>query len=103
MFKVTKNATPIKHYLAQIEERNGEREYSMTVKFKTEGEPQIMLDNIARNWYAGPPDEDTGEDVYYFNGGEVCVSVGTHSEITEEMFNALPPFITELNGSAHGQ
>jgi len=94
-----------KYFVGQIDERNGEREYSSTVKFIMSGKtaPDVILDAIAKTWYAEGHDETFTDDGYYFNGGEVCVSAGIHEEVESEIYSRLPSFITELTGARHGE
>lgn len=93
-------------YLAQLLERNGEYEYYHTIRLQTAGAPQDALAHIAQNWYVDAQEyakengkpyheaKDVEEGDFYFNAGEVCVSVSAWQAIPESVFLALPHFIT---------
>lgn len=78
-----------KHYLAQIDERNGEYEYAHTILLVIDkrASPLRKLNAIARDWYSRDPEKADGG--YYFNCGEVFVSPSKFEEISETLFSKL--------------
>lgn len=48
-------------------------------------------ENCAKDFYGTKPEKDG--DSYYFNGGEVAVSLSFHEEITKEEYNILNKFL----------
>ncbi|NBW19381.1 MAG: hypothetical protein EBR82_66540 [Caulobacteraceae bacterium] len=97
------------YYMAQLNERNGEYEYQHTILLSTEWDAHTALTDIAMNWYESAEDylEHNGEPLhtpdnvvegnFYFNGDEVCVSVGNWEELPKAVFDNLPRFLTVFN------
>lgn len=95
----------MKYYLAQIDERNGEYEYSHTIRLQCAGDVVEALRDIAANWYEDAEEyeaengeplhsaDDVANGHYYFNCGDVCASVGNWQEIDKAAFDAMPYFI----------
>jgi hypothetical protein len=93
-----------KHYIAQLNERNGDYVYQHTIRLIC-GDPEAALIDIAKNWYENAEDylENYGEALhdpenevqghFYFNAGGVCVTVGKFTEISQAVFEGLPKFI----------
>ena len=94
MEKPKKNA--VKHYLVTLDERNGEYEYKHVLRLKLPArkKPEVALRNISKDWYDATRQEADGG--YYFNCGEVHVSVGLIKEISELAFNELDGIVTHL-------
>lgn len=83
-----------KFVFISLEERNGEREYTHNI-VREIPEKTDAWDygdkNLAAQWYADDADEQ--DDGYYFNGGEVCVSVKGARDITKEEYDVLKKFL----------
>lgn len=80
----------MKYWLANIEERNGEFEYTTPIRFKAETREgaNALHEQHVRTWYGEDCmvwDEDDG---CYYND-YVAVSNGALTEIDEHTFNAL--------------
>ena len=86
----------VKYYIGNIEVRNGEYEYSSTVRFKTKGSPYHHLRKIASTWYGEKSKlQDSKVGAYYFQAGWVCVWEGECQELTREVYDAIT-LVTEL-------
>lgn len=86
----------VKYYIGNIEVRNGEYEYSSTVRFKTKGSPYRHLRKVASTWYGEKGKLQYGKDgAYYFHAGCVCVWEGECQELTREVYDAIT-LVTEL-------
>lgn len=81
-------------YIAKINERNGEYEYSHITRMKldTDEKPEEALKNIASTWYGGEADAQD-DDCFYFHDGCVCVTPGEIHEVSEQIFDALHEII----------
>ena len=81
-------------HFAEIDERNGEFEYSTPVLFKTYGNPDRKHLNIAKNWRGSsqPFDHSMGG----FWSDHTLISTGSIREITKEQFSVLSDFFAVL-------
>lgn len=101
----------MKHYIAQINERCGEYEYSHTIRLLCAGDVEPALKDIAANWYEDEYEyayeneeplhlaADVEKGNYYFNCGEVCLTIGAWQEVDKAIFDAMPNFITVFTRS----
>lgn len=91
-----------KRFIAYLEERNGEYEYRITflatVKVgRTSDITQRNADRavlaLCKNWYGTDKRaiylEDNTKSTFFFHGGEVCVTPGTCSPISEDVYQEL--------------
>jgi hypothetical protein len=86
----------IKYYIGYIEVRNGEYEYSATIRFKTKSDPYRYLRKVASTWYGEEGKlQDVEDGAYYFHAGCVCAEEGRCQELTQEVYDAIT-LITEL-------
>ena len=83
----------MKHVFLMLSIRNGEYEYtSKTVhSIPTDKNVSEFSEEYASSFYGGEP--DPSDDGYYFNAGEVHVSVCKVEEINDKHFNVLKQFI----------
>lgn len=86
----------MKYYIGQIDERLGEYEGSSIIRFNTDGCPSEYLDNLARIWYDEENDGSEKLNEWYWHNGEVICRGGSWQEVTEELYNALPYFVTKM-------
>jgi len=84
-----------KFVFISLEERNGEREYTHNMVREIPASVKDEWDwadkQQAAQFYGGEP--EATEDGYYFNGGEVCVSVKGTRVITEAEYKVLSRFL----------
>lgn len=83
-----------KYFIAQVEERNGEYEYSTTILIvqTTKRKAEKVHTKICKYWYG-----EKDNDKYYFNCYEVSVCEGMLEEITETTYNEISKFLNTLN------
>jgi hypothetical protein len=86
----------MKYYLAQIDTRNGEYETSETIKFKTDYNPDKVLDDIARQWFDEENDGEYKHSEWYWHNMEVVTRAGLWQEISKATYLTLPYFISEF-------
>jgi len=82
----------MKYFIGQIEEMNGEYEYTTHRFFKAASLDDAIADNVkeAGRWYAGEViAEDEG---FYFNGYQLFVCAGGVKEITKTTYDELYGF-----------
>ncbi len=79
-----------KHYIGKLKERNGEQEYTHTVRFMTDGDPDAYLDDVASRFYDAEGDEDDG--AYWHQDGTVLVSADTCREIPKDFYDQCHEF-----------
>ena len=76
----------MKHYIGEIENYFGEAEVSSVIRFKTAGNPEEYLEDIASEfWGSAVGDNDSG--LYDF--GHVSSGSGRYQEVTKEVFDSL--------------
>lgn len=81
-----------KYYILELEERNGEYEYSHYIRTFAgdETKAQGVFEDILKGWYEDDdPRYCEHSKGYYFNGDEVFMKVGRHEEIPEHVYHAL--------------
>ena len=87
----------MKFYVGKINERLGEIELSTTIRFKLDPheDPEIHLDDIAKNWRL---EEAEWNEFYngYDNGDGIYINPGRFKEVTPETYSDLAGIITEL-------
>lgn len=84
-----------RYFLGVLEERNGEYEYQIPIRFTAASE-QVAAEALTRsaeNWYGNYSQKDG--DRYYFHSGEVCVQAGEYKEIPKSTYTELNGFIVE--------
>jgi len=77
----------MKYYIGDIEDKIGEYEFSTTIRFKTDRDPEEYLDSIAKTWYSTEYTEE--EEGYYSHSGDTISSAGTWQELDEGVYNQL--------------
>lgn len=79
----------LKHFYLQLEERNGEYEYThRSVHELPDGQiesAQRIADLIAKEYYGSNSNNEDGG--YYFFGGEIFIKVSSLQLISEEHYN----------------
>jgi hypothetical protein len=78
----------MKYYIGDIEEQNGDFEYSTPFRFKTDKDPNEKHDEIARTWRDEDGhewDEQLGHYWCEFTG----IKTGELTEISKEVYDAL--------------
>lgn len=78
-----------KYYIGQIDERNGEYEYSTTIRFKTNKHPGDHLAKIASTWYGDHDEDNVSDSGWCFNCGEIWTYVGDYQEVTKPIYETL--------------
>jgi len=97
----------MKYLFIQLEERNGEQEYTQEVlqEVENDADNNAVADELARTWYSnedveddddesetgGEWDEAAGE--YYHLGGCIAVSVKAIREIPKKHYDILKQYI----------
>lgn len=92
----------IKYLLVEINERNGEKEYTFRclAQCSSEQNPKLVADAIALNWYDEYLDEDPYDrDSFWFEGGAIAVEVGNVNELPKEHYDVLSLYLSELTPS----
>lgn len=81
-----------KYYLANLKIQCGEYEFYCTFKTKIEGRGKIenKMKKLAKTFYGDDGENTYKDDAYYFNCGDVAVSVSDYHEINQAMYNTLP-------------
>lgn len=89
-----------RYYIAEVNEQNGDREYTHTIRFATAGNPTAVLDAISQDWYPGlrRKEMEIGDGNYSFSGGVVCWT-GEIVEVSKATYDTLT-IITELSRPA---
>jgi hypothetical protein len=79
----------MKYYIGEIDNCFGESEVSSVIKFKTAGDPEHYLDDIASKFWGDGEDmtEDTDSGLYDF--GHVTSGSGRYQQVTKEVFDSL--------------
>ena len=85
----------MKHYIASIQEINGEYEYENIFRFATDKNPTEVINLFCLSWYESEPDVN-GDDYVYFHAGCVAVTAGECQEISKEVYDTLPYFISDM-------
>jgi len=83
----------MKYYIGEIDTYVGESEYCTTIRFKTEGDPNDYLDNIASDFWGGGGEADEN-GMYDF--GDKSSGGGRWQEVDASTYDALH-IIVELN------
>jgi hypothetical protein len=84
------------HYIAELQEQQGEYEHTTKYLFKTAGDPFEYAEKQAKTWYG---DEDAEKDEYsngYWQNGEILSSVGEVKKISLEHYNVLKKYLSVL-------
>ena len=78
----------MKYYIGDIEEQNGEYEYTTPFRFETDKDPNERHDEIARTWRNDEGHEwDDNENCYWSDYN--AIKTGKLTEITKEVYDAL--------------
>lgn len=82
----------MKYFIGQIEEINGEQDYTNLRFFKAESLDDAIADNAkeAGRWYTG--DVVAEDDGFYFHGCQIFVCTGDVKEITKTTYDELYGF-----------
>jgi hypothetical protein len=81
-------------YLAQIDDRYGEYEWSTTILLRgNEDTIDELVDNIASIWYG---DRSTTVEEGVYDNMDVYSQAGKHKEISEETYNSLKDYFNDL-------
>lgn len=75
---------PVKYFIGKLKERNGEQEYTHTVRFMTNGDPNEYLDNVASRFYDAEGADEDG--AYWHLQGTVLVAADVCREIPQEFY-----------------
>lgn len=83
----------VKYLYLELESRNGEYEYhhKSVHQLPVKTNEDEFGEDYARDFYGGGSDEQDGG--FYFNGGEIHVSVNKVQLITKEQYDVLTKFI----------
>ena len=82
----------MKYYIGEIDTYFGESSVSTTIKFKTDGDPDQYLYDIASDFWGDAHDEEGG--LHDFGDKSACG--GRWQRVEPDIYNALT-IITELN------
>jgi len=82
----------MRHFIAKIEERNGDYEYSHTYTFKAVDLADAISEHeiYTSDFYCSEADEADGG--YYFHAGSIFVEAGDVKEISEITYNEIHSF-----------
>ena len=83
-----------KHYIASIEEQQGEYEHTTKYLFKTASDPFEYADSVSKTWYAD--ESEPADSGGYWHNGEIISSVGEVKEITASHFAILKKYLAVL-------
>jgi len=83
-----------KHYLAELEELQGEYEHTTKFIFKTDGNPLKYADHIAKTWYGHEAEPADGGG--YWQGGEIISKIGEVKKVSLEDFKVLKKYLSVL-------
>tara|TARA_R110000851_G_scaffold287513_3_gene441523 strand:+ start:2297 stop:2575 length:279 start_codon:yes stop_codon:yes gene_type:complete len=86
----------MKHYIGQIETRNGDYQDTCTIRFVTDKDPEEFLDTIAMRWYDDENDGADKIDDWYWHNGEVVVRGGAWETVDAKTYEAMPYFLTKF-------
>jgi len=79
----------MKYYLGSIDEKNGDFEYSTTIIFETDKDPNDKHDEIAKTWRDSDDGHEWDEDGGYYECDFTSIEAGRLAEITKEVYDTL--------------
>lgn len=91
--------TGMKYLLVEINERNGEKEYTFKclAQCSTEQNNDLVADAIALYWYEDDLDEHPfNRDSFWVEGWTIAVEVGNIQEIPQEHYQLLKLYLSDL-------
>lgn len=83
----------MKYYIGRLACQHGEYEFGEVLKFKTEGDPDEYLDNIAATWYETDDVQERRVDENtqaWWHNGEMIISPDGWEQVTKELADAFP-------------
>ena len=83
----------MKYYIGEIDTYVGESEYCTTIRFKTAGDPNDYLDNVASDFWG---DEGEADENGMYDFGDKSSGGGRWQEVDASTYDALH-IIVELN------
>ena len=85
----------MRYFIGTITDLLGEYEFATKVRFKTEGDPEAKLNDIAQSWRLEYAEFDDFMKAY--DHGDGLYTEPTHYlEISQELYETLGGIITEL-------
>lgn len=94
----------VKYLLVEINERNGEKEYTFKclAQCSSEQNNNLIADAIALNWYEDDLDEHPfNRDYFWFDSWSIAVEVGSVYELPQAHYNVLSLYLSDLTPSDH--
>lgn len=80
----------MKYYVGNIDEQYGEFEVQQSILFATAGDPDEIMEVIAKNWYGlDEHDSDGLREGMYWNQFEMAYGAGRHYEVTKSTYDEL--------------
>lgn len=91
-----------KNLLVEINERNGEKEYTFRclAQCSSEQNSKLVADAIAFSWYEDYLDKDPyARDSFWFEGGAIAVEVDSVQELPQQHYDVLNLYLSDLTPS----
>ena len=80
----------MKYYIGNIDEQYGEFEVQQSILFATAGDPDEVMEEIAKDWYGLDEHDSFGlREGMYWNCGEMAYGAGRHYEVTKATYDEL--------------
>ena len=80
----------MKYYVGNIDEQYGEFEVEQSILFATAGDPDEVMEVIAKEWYGQDEHDSDGlPEGMYWNCGEMAYGAGRHYEVTKATYDEL--------------
>ena len=92
----------MKYLLVEINERNGEKEYTFKclAQCSTEQDNNLVADEIAFNWYKDDLDQHLfNREYFWFDGWSIAVEVGNIYKLPQEHYDLLNLYLSDLTPS----
>lgn len=85
----------MKYGLINIETKCGEYEFTQAYLVRFRKDLEKRADEVAKTWYDDRVKNWDGgrENEYYFNGGELAVSVHSFEELTKKEYDVMKKYI----------
>jgi hypothetical protein len=80
----------MKYYVGKIDEQYGEFEVQQSILFATAGDPDEIMEVIAKDWYGQDDHDSTGlPEGMYWNCGEMAYGAGRYYEVSKATYDEL--------------
>jgi hypothetical protein len=86
---------PVKHYIGEIHERNGDMEYDTKYLFATNKNPDKYTNKVAMEWRGGDKDDWDEQHEGYWSDSSLIFDHGS-KEIPKEDFEVLKKYLSVL-------